>query len=120
MKKSSFFLKIFFCLMLVLVSLEVRLRVFSPLPFTVKGKKITLPANKEYVFVKKSRSGPDEIVRIKKNSLGFRGPEPDKQFKNDYTILVVGGSASAGDNLSEGKTWEDLLLNRLRETSKDI
>ncbi len=99
---------------LVFCAMEVRLEMFSPSPFIAKGGKIVLPANKEYVFVNKNAVRLDPVVHVRKNSLGFRGVEPPANFSDHYSVIIVGGSSAACDNLSEGKTWEDRLAEKLR------
>ncbi len=111
--KLLFVLKIFLLGLVVLGSVEFRLKLVEPMPFTVKGRKITLPASKQYTFVTEGSRKIDRVVIVKKNSLGFRGPELPADPENYLRLVTVGGSAVANDNLSEGKTWQDLLATRL-------
>ncbi len=113
-------LKIIFLCGLVASGFEIRLRNFSSSPFISKGKKIVLPANKEYVFINDTMKRMDPIIRVKKNSLGFRGAEPPVDFGNYFSIVVLGGSTAACDNLTEGKTWVDLIQRKLKEAFPTI
>lgn len=88
------------------------MRVFRSSPFMVKGQKIVLPANKQYVFVNKAATRLDTVVTVTKNSLGFRGAEPPAHFQDCFSIIVVGGSSAASENITDGKTWVDLLAKK--------
>ncbi len=96
------------CVLLVL-PLELRLRVFQSSPYIVKGQKVILPANKTYVYVTHNSKKLDPVIYVKKNALGFRGPERPQNFHDYCSIIFMGGSSLAADNLTEGKTWIDDL-----------
>jgi len=76
------------------VILEIFLRVFNPLGFRVKGDKIILPANMEYNISGVGIDKLDAEIIHKKNSLGFRGEEPPKNFDDYLTMVVVGASTA--------------------------
>ncbi len=110
-------------IILSFVILEGILRIYNPFDSRIKGDKIVLPINKEYVIenaklrrkFKKSLKKFDETIIHRKNSLGFRGEEPPKDFANYLTIVTVGGSTTECTFLSEGKTWTDVLGKKLNE-----
>ena len=48
-----------------------------------------------------------------KNSLGFRGAPPPRDFPDYLTIITIGGSTTECFYLSDGRTWPDLLGQNL-------
>lgn len=108
-------------IILSFIILEGILRIYNPFESRIKGDKIILPANKEYVIentklkkrFKKSLNKFDETIIHKKNHLGFRGEKPPKDFDDYLTIITVGGSTTECTFLSEGKTWTDVLGKKL-------
>jgi len=110
-------------IVLSFVILEGILRIYNPFDFRVKGDKIILPINKEYIIenaklrkrFKKSLTKFDDIIIHRKNSLGFRGEETPKDVANYLTIVTVGGSTTECTFLSEGKTWTDVLGKKLKQ-----
>ena len=116
MKKPGLFLaKLFISFAFGFLLLEIALRIIDPFDFTVKGDRIVLPANKTYAFENKVNPRLDPSILVKKNSLGFRGPEPTADFAQRFTVIAVGGSTTFCDMLTEGKTWTDLLAVRLQK-----
>jgi len=99
---------------------EAVLRIYNPFEFRVKGDKIILPVNKKYIFKNDKIKKFDKIIVHKKNSLGFRGKEPPKDFKDYLTIITIGGSTTECFYLSEGKTWPDLLGEKLSKVFKNV
>jgi lysophospholipase L1-like esterase len=96
--------------------LEISLRIYNPLGFRIRGDKIILPRNrKEIIRYDKSIRKLDSIVVCNRNSLGFRGEEPPKDFADLLTIVVVGGSTTECLELSDDKTWPALLGNKLKQ-----
>ena len=93
--------------------LEVALRIYNPLPLRVRGDRIVLPVNQKYTFDNHGARKLDAVTRHTKNSLGFRGPEPPRDFANRLTILTIGGSTTECLFLSDGKTWTDVLARQL-------
>jgi lysophospholipase L1-like esterase len=106
-------------IVLTVVLFEVALQIYQPLPFRVRGDRIVLPVRASYTFY---NEGPklDRVVHHTKNSLGFRGPEPPRDFSAPRTIVAVGGSTAECLYLSDGKTWTDRLAERLRATFPDV
>jgi lysophospholipase L1-like esterase len=109
-------------IVLSFIILEGILRIYNPFDARIKGDKIVLPVNKEYIIenaklkkrFKKSLKKFDETIIHRKNSLGFRGEEPPKDFADYLTIITVGGSTTECTFLSEGKTWTDVLGKKLK------
>jgi lysophospholipase L1-like esterase len=103
-------------LILVLGLCELILRVYNPLGFRIKGNKIILPINKKEIIHHEHGLGKlDKVVVHRRNSLGFRGPEPPADFSRDLTIVTVGGSTTECYDLAENKTWpHDLGVNLQR------
>lgn len=103
-------------IILIAAILEISLRVYNPLGFRIRGDKILLPRNKkEIIYQDKSIEKLDSIVVCTRNSLGFRGEEPPKDFADLLTIVVVGGSTTECLELPDDKTWPALLGNKLKE-----
>jgi hypothetical protein len=99
---------------IVLLLLEGALRLYNPVPWRVRGNEIVLPVNQVYRF----DNGPavrkiDRTTVHTKNSLGFRGPEPPRDFADWLTILTIGGSTTESLFLSDGHTWTDALARHL-------
>jgi lysophospholipase L1-like esterase len=114
-KSSSRWLKIVAVqTVIALVLLEIGLRLYDPIGARSRGSTIVLPANHVYRF----DNGPDvrkldrHTVHTK-NSLGFRGPEPPRDFASRLTMVTIGGSTTESLFLSDGKTWTDVLHRRL-------
>jgi len=100
--------------------LEACLRVYNPLPFRLKGDTIVLPVGQVYQFDNHGTRKLDPITRHTKNSLGFRGPDPTRDFDRRLTVLTIGGSTTESLFLSDGKTWTDALARRLTTVSPDV
>jgi lysophospholipase L1-like esterase len=93
--------------------LEVALRIHNPMKFRVRGNRIVLPANQDYSLTNDRIPSLDRQIIHRKNSLGFRGPEPPADFASELTLLTVGGSTTECFYLSDGRTWPDDLARRL-------
>lgn len=121
MRKAFLFLaKLTFSFTFGFLLLEIALRVYNPFQFTVKGDRIVLPANKVYSFENKVNPRLDRFIEVKKNSMGFRGPERPADYDQKLSIIAVGGSTTFCDMLTEGKTWTDLLAARLEKNFPDL
>jgi lysophospholipase L1-like esterase len=99
-------------LVVTLALLEIALRVFNPLPFRVRGERIVLPVFHRATY---RTVGPrlDPVVYNTRNSLGFRGPEPPRDFARSVSIVTIGGSTTECRLLTDGKTWPDALARKL-------
>ena len=102
-----------FQLIALFVLLEIALRVFNPVVFRVRGDEIVLPINQTYRITHAGSAKIDPVVIHTKNSLGFRGPDPPRDFAERLTIVTIGGSTTECVNLTDGKTWTDELARRL-------
>lgn len=109
-----------FQLLLVVVLLELALRLYNPLPFRVRGDRIVLPVRQSYTFDNRNARKLDPVTHHTKNSLGFRGPEPPRDFARHLTILTIGGSTTECLFLSDGKTWTDVLARALAARHPDV
>lgn len=72
-------LLVFLSLMFALGLVEVALRINNPLGFRIKGNKILLPINQDEVIYYHSPKLA-QVVKIHRNSLGFKGEEPPADF----------------------------------------
>jgi lysophospholipase L1-like esterase len=100
-----------------LLAAEVALRIHNPLGFRMRGNTIVLPVNKVYHIHADASSRTDQLeanVVHTKNSLGFRGPEPPKDFAGWLTVVAVGGSTTECFYLNDGRTWPERLGARLQ------
>lgn len=102
------------------VALEIALRIYNPFPFRVRGDRIVLPAHQSYTFTHAGATKLEVVNHVTKNSLGFRGPEPPRDWSRWFTILTIGGSTTECLFLSDGKTWTDELARRLAATRPDV
>lgn len=93
--------------------LEGLLRVFQPIEYRVKGHKLKLPRDKKYQFTNDKTDKLDRIIATSRNHLGFRGEMPPRNFAAYVTIVAVGGSTTACEAISDGKTWCDILAGKL-------
>jgi lysophospholipase L1-like esterase len=104
----------------VLVLLEVGLRIYNPLPFRVRGERIVLPVHRKYSFSHERTTKLDPITSHTKNALGFRGPDPPRDFSRRFTLVTIGGSTTECLFLSDGRTWTDVLARRLAGPWPDV
>lgn len=94
----------------ILVSLllaELVLRIYNPFQTRIRGNSIVLPANVAYVYDNTKVPGLEKHIEHHKNSLGFRGPEPNDRATQK--IICVGGSTTECFYLSDGKDWPSKL-----------
>jgi hypothetical protein len=103
-----------------LIALEVGLRIRNPFPFRVRGDHIVLPAHQTYTISHPGAIKLDPVTHVTKNSLGFRGPEPPRDWSSRLTLLTIGGSTTECLFLSDGKTWTDQLSRRLSAVRPDV
>ena len=106
-------------IVLTVVLFEAVLQIYQPLPFRVRDDRILLPVHVAYTF---HNRGPnlDPVVHHTKSSLGFRGPEPPRDFLVRTTIVTIGGSTTECLFLADGKTWTDRLAARLQPSIADV
>lgn len=106
--------------LLVLALAEIVLHIYNPLPFRVHGNRIVLPVHQRYVFHNDGASKLDPVTHHAKNSLGFRGPDPPKDFADRLTLVTIGGSTTECLFLSDGHTWTDALARQLERSFPGI
>jgi lysophospholipase L1-like esterase len=115
------FLLLLVTIVVILGALEISLRIYNPLGFRIKGNKILLPRNKkEVIYHDKSVHKFDPMVVCTRNSLGFRGAEPPRDFAQRLSILVIGGSTTECLELADNKTWAALLGFKLEKDFKGL
>jgi lysophospholipase L1-like esterase len=102
-------------LIFVLGVCEIALRVYNPLGFRIKGNKIILPRNRTEIIHHEGGGKLEKVVVHRKNSLGFRGPDPPVDFAARLTVVTVGGSTTESFELPEEQTWPHLLGLKLRQ-----
>jgi lysophospholipase L1-like esterase len=99
--------------------LELALRVFNPLGARLWGDRIVLQPNSSQTITNVRNPRLDPTIHFSRNSLGFRGPEPPRDFADSLTLLAVGGSTTECWYLSDGKDWPAVLGRRLAERFSD-
>lgn len=116
--KSFFSLKnlgyILFLVIFTLLALEIILHVYNPFASRVKGNKIILPVNQVYKIDGSSNPKLDKQILHTKNSLGFRGAEKPANLDDFLSIITVGGSTTECFYLSDDKTWQFGLEQKLK------
>jgi lysophospholipase L1-like esterase len=106
---------VLFNLIIIFVLCEGVLRIWQPFEMRVKYNKIILPVNKQYIIRNLEAAKLDKVIIHTKNSIGFRGSEPPNDFSDYLTMVAIGGSTTECFYLSDGKTWEDRLADKLRK-----
>ena len=108
----------------VIISLglcEVVLRIYNPFQSRVRGNEIILKSNyKRQVEIDPPIKGLDAKVKYSTNSLGFRGPEPPKEWDAATTIITIGGSTTECSLLSDDSTWTAHLFKNLGKQNPSI
>ncbi|MDP2175355.1 MAG: GDSL-type esterase/lipase family protein [Bacteroidota bacterium] len=99
-------------LLIILIGLEVFLQFYNPFTSRIKIEKIILPKNTSYEINQNETNVIDTHILHTKNSLGFRGEEPNKDKKK---IIFMGGSTTECFYLSDGKDWPNLLAKKLEQ-----
>lgn len=97
------------------VLVELILRIFQPFDFRVKGSEIILAANQEFMMVNDFIPKLDDTIFHSKNSLGFRGEEPPKDWEKAMTVITIGGSTTECYYISDDKTWQAEINRLLRD-----
>lgn len=93
--------------------LEIFLRVVNPFGQRLLGDAIVLPTHTRVVLANRENPRLDPEIVLARNSLGFRGPEPPRDFASALSIVAIGGSTTECRFLTEGKDWPALLGTRL-------
>jgi len=105
-------------IILSFILLEIVLNFHNPFPIQKKGDKVVLISNVNRVYKLNGKGKLESQVINTTNSLGFRGPE--LQNKNDYKIIIAGGSVAACVFTSDSLTWPFLLYQKLKKNRNDI
>ena len=113
-------LLLFISLVLALGVVEIALRIYNPLGFSIKGYKIILPANKNEFIHHRAGSKLDRLVHLHRNSLGFRGKEPPHDWDRWLSIVAVGGSTTMCFDLADNKTWVHVLGEKLQHNFRKL
>ena len=100
----------FYLFVLTIIVAEISLRIYDPFKMSVSGNKINLLKNYTRHINNDRYEDLNKEIVVKKNSLGFRGPELNN---SEYKIIAVGGSTTECLFVTEGHTWPDLLANKL-------
>jgi lysophospholipase L1-like esterase len=103
-------------LIIAFVLVELILRIFQPFNFRVKGSEIVLAANQQFMMANDFIPKLDDTIFHSKNSLGFRGKEPPKDWKKATTMITIGGSTTECYYLSDAQTWQAEINRRLSPT----
>lgn len=104
-----------------LLLLEGLLRLWNPFQPRLRANRIVLPINTIYSLRTPTGAlGVDPLVIHRRNSLGFRGPEPPRDWGRHLSIVTVGGSTTECFYLSEGRTWPDRLAALLSEALRPL
>ncbi|HEB89438.1 MAG TPA: SGNH/GDSL hydrolase family protein [Deltaproteobacteria bacterium] len=99
---------------IALLLLEVGLRIYNPIPRTVRGRSITLPVNRSVIYTNPMKTSKvDRQVTVTRNRLGFRGPDPPDDLDAWLSVIAVGGSTTECRFLSDDRTWPALVAARL-------
>jgi lysophospholipase L1-like esterase len=103
------------------LAIEAGLRIWTPSALRMRSTRILLPTNTtiENHWDYDSDKLRDAIV-IRRNSIGFRGPDPPLDFAGALSIVAVGGSTTECAFLTEGKTWTDVVAAALHEEFHDV
>jgi lysophospholipase L1-like esterase len=100
----------------VFLLLEVALRIYNPFHLRLKGDKILLPINERIRITNRINPKLDTVIINTRNSLGFRGPEPPADWKDQLTVITVGGSTTECHFLNDDRTWPYLLGGLLADS----
>lgn len=113
---------VLFGLIFAFVLCEIVLRIYNPFQSRVRGNEIILKSNyKRKSVIDPGIPGLDPIVFYSTNSLGFRGPEPIRDRReNEIRVLTVGGSTTECSLLSDDSTWSARLYARLRKDNGNV
>lgn len=103
----------FGCL-LALGTAEAALRLFDPVGQRLRGDRIVLPRSLDLEFRNQANPRLAPLIRFRRNSLGFRGPDPPADFDRRLTLVAIGGSTTECLYLGEGESWPERLAARLQ------
>ncbi|GAB3695787.1 hypothetical protein GCM10027592_18020 [Spirosoma flavus] len=104
----------------VAVLLEICLRIYNPLNPRIKNDKIILPVSKTYELTMEGLPSVERNAIHTKNSLGFRGEEPPKNWSDHLTVLTVGGSTTECFFLGDGSDWPARFAQRMHPQMSNL
>src|SRR3989442_6780215 len=119
-RRARLFARVATAAVVFVTALEIALRIYNPFPFRVRGDRIVLPVHQRYTIAHAGATKLDPVTHVTKNSLGFRGPDPPRDWSRWITILTIGGSTTECLFLSDGKTWTDELARRVAGRRSDV
>lgn len=99
-----------------LLMAEVFFRVHDPLGQRLRGNTIVLPISKRYIVEQQQASKLEHVIVHTRNSLGFRGENPPRDFDQHLTVVAVGGSSTECMYLSDGKDWPAIVARGLKSS----
>jgi lysophospholipase L1-like esterase len=109
-------LTIFIAVLVSLVLCEIVLRIYNPFQSRVRGNEIILKSNyKKTVVIDPPVNGLDKSIKYSTNSIGFRGPEPPKEWDDALTFITVGGSTTECSLLADDSTWAAQLFSKIKK-----
>jgi lysophospholipase L1-like esterase len=111
---------ILFVILVTVLFFEIFLRMYNPFQSRLRGDKIVLTANSQYVIENKLIPGLDSLVYMSLNELGLRGKRKPLHFNSVISIITVGGSTTACSFLSDEKTWPYLLGEKLNQSPGNV
>jgi hypothetical protein len=92
---------------------EAFLRFHDPLGQRLRGNVIVLPVGKRVVVEQRDAPKLEPVIVHTRNSLGFRGEDPPRDFDERLTVVAVGGSTTECMYLSDGKDWPAVVARRV-------
>jgi lysophospholipase L1-like esterase len=107
-------------IVVALLLLEVLLRLYNPFQARIKGNRIVLETNKTYHIKNDIIRSLDPEVTVTRNALGFRGANPPADFRDQLTIVTIGGSTTQCFFLNEDQTWTARLGQRLEKSFRPV
>lgn len=98
--------------------IELTLRIYNPIKLPFK-KSIFINHNADIKIINnKGLKDIDDSIYVHKNSLGFRGPEMNRNHK--LKIIFVGGSTTECFYISDGQDWPSIIGKKLTTTDSTI
>jgi lysophospholipase L1-like esterase len=113
-------LLLLFGIIVALLLLEVLLRIRNPFETRIKGNRIVLQTNKTTRIKNNIIKSLDPEVTVTRNALGFRGANPPADFRDQLTIVTIGGSTTQCFFLNEDQTWTARLGQRLEKSFRPV
>lgn len=108
----------FGCILAALFA-EAVLRIHNPFRMEIRPANLRLLKNRVDTYHFTTRALDDRVV-VRRNSLGFRGPEPPSRFSDSLTILTMGGSTTECQYQNEDKTWPAHLAKDLSADYRSV